>query len=313
VLLTGESGTGKEVFARHIHSQSPRHGAPFIAINCAAIPENLLEATLFGHEKGSFTGAQAAQAGKFEQAQGGTLLLDEISEMPLALQAKLLRVLQEREVDRVGGKKPIALDIRVLATSNRDMAREVAAGRFREDLYYRLNVFPLQIPALRERPADIVPLARHFAVQHGSPAARFAADAEALLAAHAWPGNVRELENAVQRALILAGGDTVAAEHLQLSIQFSPPPEMPQPPAAREEIRPEGSTLGVCPAGNPLGVQTAARPQAAPSNMRDLERQHILETLAAVNGSRKRAVELLGISERTLRYKLQQYRTAGAV
>jgi two-component system response regulator FlrC len=313
VLLTGESGTGKEVFARHIHSQSPRHGAPFIAINCAAIPENLLEATLFGHEKGSFTGAQAAQAGKFEQAEGGTLLLDEISEMPLALQAKLLRVLQEREVDRVGGKKPIALDIRVLATSNRDMAKEVAAGRFREDLYYRLNVFPLQIPSLRERPADIVPLARHFAARHGSPAARFAADAEALLAAHAWPGNVRELENAVQRALILAGGDTVAAEHLQLSIQFSPPPEMPQPPAAREEIRPEGSTLGVCPAGNPLGVQTAARPQAAPSNMRDLERQHILETLAAVNGSRKRAVELLGISERTLRYKLQQYRTAGAV
>ena len=294
VLLTGESGTGKEVFARHIHSQSPRHGAPFVAINCAAIPENLLEATLFGHEKGSFTGAQAAQAGKFEQAEGGTLLLDEISEMPLALQAKLLRVLQEREVERVGGKKPIPLDIRVLATSNRDMVKEVAAGRFREDLYYRLNVFPLQIPALRERPADIVPLARHFAVHHGSPAARFAAAAEALLAAHAWPGNVRELENAVQRALILAGGDTVATEHLQLSIQFSPPPEMPQWPAAKEEIK------AVLP------------PQAAPSNMRDLERQHILETLATVNGSRKRAVELLGISERTLRYKLQQYRTAGA-
>jgi len=295
VLLTGESGTGKEVFARHIHSQSPRHGAPFVAINCAAIPENLLEATLFGHEKGSFTGAQAAQAGKFEQAQGGTLLLDEISEMPLALQAKLLRVLQEREVERVGGKKPIPLDIRVLATSNRDMAKEVAAGRFREDLYYRLNVFPLQIPALRERPADIVPLARHFAALHGSPAARFAADAEALLAAHAWPGNVRELENAVQRALILAGGDAVAAEHLQLSLQFSAPAELPQLPVAHEEIRP------------------AERPQAAPSNMRDLERQHILETLAAVNGSRKRAVELLGISERTLRYKLQQYRTAGAI
>ncbi len=295
VLLTGESGTGKEVFARHIHAQSPRAAAPFVAINCAAIPENLLEATLFGHEKGSFTGAQAAQAGKFEQAQGGTLLLDEISEMPLALQAKLLRVLQEREVDRVGGRKPIALDIRVLATSNRDMAREVAAGRFREDLYYRLNVFPLQIPALRERPADIVPLARHFAAAHGSPAARFAADAEALLAAHAWPGNVRELENAVQRALILAAGDTVAAEHLQLSLQFASPQEMPQLPAVKEEI---------C---------SVERAQATPSSMRDLERQHILETLAAVNGSRKRAVELLGISERTLRYKLQQYRTAGAI
>ena len=295
VLLTGESGTGKEVFARHIHSQSPRHGAPFVAINCAAIPENLLEATLFGHEKGSFTGAQAAQAGKFEQAQGGTLLLDEISEMPLSLQAKLLRVLQEREVDRVGGKKPIALDIRVLATSNRDMAKEVAAGRFREDLYYRLNVFPLQIPALRERPADIVPLARHFAALHGSPAARFAADAEALLVAHAWPGNVRELENAVQRALILAGGDSVAAEHLQLSLQFSPPAEMTQP----SDVKQEKPSFDCAP--------------AAPSNMRDLERQHIIETLAAVNGSRKRAVELLGISERTLRYKLQQYRTAGAI
>ncbi|GIK46191.1 MAG: sigma-54-dependent Fis family transcriptional regulator [Betaproteobacteria bacterium] len=295
VLLTGESGTGKEVFARYIHGQSPRHGAPFVAINCAAIPENLLEATLFGHEKGSFTGAQAAQAGKFEQAQGGTLLLDEISEMPLGLQAKLLRVLQEREVERVGGKKPIPLDIRVLATSNRDMAKEVAAGRFREDLYYRLNVFPLQIPALRERPADIVPLARHFAALHGSAAARFAADAEALLAAHAWPGNVRELENAVQRALILAGGSTVAAEHLQLSLRFAPAAQAPQPPVALEEI------------------QASGRPQAAPANMRELERQHILETLAAVNGSRKRAVELLGISERTLRYKLQQYRTAGAL
>jgi two-component system response regulator FlrC len=295
VLLTGESGTGKEVFARYIHGQSPRHGAPFVAINCAAIPENLLEATLFGHEKGSFTGAQAAQAGKFEQAQGGTLLLDEISEMPLGLQAKLLRVLQEREVERVGGRKPIALDIRVLATSNRDMAQEVAAGRFREDLFYRLNVFPLQIPALRERPLDILPLARNFAAQHGNPAARFAVEAESLLAAHAWPGNVRELENTVQRALILAGGNTVGVEHLQLSLQFSAAAVAPAQPAVVTDIR------------------SAERPQAAPANMRDLERQHILDTLAAVNGSRKRAVELLGISERTLRYKLQQYRTAGAL
>ena len=301
VLLTGESGTGKEVFARYIHAQSSRAAAPFVAINCAAIPENLLEATLFGHEKGSFTGAQFASAGKFEQAQGGTLLLDEISEMPLALQAKLLRVLQEREVERVGGRKPIELNIRVLATSNRDMAKEVAAGRFREDLYYRLNVFPLRIPALRERPADIVPLARHFAAAYGSPAARFAAAAEALLAAHAWPGNVRELENAVQRALILAGGDAVEAEHLQLSLRFAVPPEMPAMPAAGEGIRPE-----------PASAPAATRALAS-SNMKDLERQHILDTLSAVGGSRKRAVELLGISERTLRYKLQQYRTAGAV
>ncbi|NWG32060.1 MAG: sigma-54-dependent Fis family transcriptional regulator, partial [Rhodocyclaceae bacterium] len=168
VLLTGESGTGKEVFARTIHDQSPRAKGPFVAINCAAIPDNLLEATLFGYEKGAFTGAQTAQAGKFEQADHGTLLLDEISEMPIALQAKLLRVLQEREVERVGGKKPIPVDIRVLATSNRDMAAEVAAGRFREDLYYRLNVFPLTIPPLRERPADIVPLAEHFLAVHGA-------------------------------------------------------------------------------------------------------------------------------------------------
>ena len=304
VMLSGESGTGKEVFARYLHQHSPRARGPFIAINCAAIPENLLEATLFGYEKGAFTGAQAAQPGKFEQAQGGTILLDEISEMPLGLQAKLLRVLQEREVERVGGKKPVALDIRVLATSNRDMAKEVAAGRFREDLYYRLNVFPLHVPALRERPADILPLARHFAALHGSPAARFASDAEGLLVAHTWPGNVRELENAVQRALILAGGDTVAAEHLQLSLQFPPPAEIPQPSDVKTETRYDGSALGTRPVDDP---------PAAPSNMRDLERQHIIGTLAAVNGSRKRAVELLGISERTLRYKLQQYRVAGVI
>ncbi len=307
VLLTGESGTGKEVFAHYIHAQSSRVDAPFIAINCAAIPDHLLEATLFGHEKGAYTGAQAAAVGKFEQAQGGTLLLDEISEMPLGLQAKLLRVLQEREVERVGGKKPIALNIRVLATSNRDMAKEVHAGRFREDLYYRLNVFPLHIPALRERPADIVPLARHFAAAHGSPAARFAADAEALLAAHSWPGNVRELENVVQRALILAGGDAVEVEHLQLSLQF-----MPSSAVSISTASAIAEQSGVPAAAWPIAPPVASL-GATPANMKDLERQHILDTLAAVNGSRKRAVELLGISERTLRYKLQHYRMAGAV
>jgi len=306
VLLTGESGTGKEVFAHYIHAQSSRSAAPFIAINCAAIPDHLLEATLFGHEKGAYTGAQSAAAGKFEQAQGGTLLLDEISEMPLGLQAKLLRVLQEREVERVGGKKPIALNIRVLATSNRDMAKEVQAGRFREDLYYRLNVFPLQIPALRERPADIVPLARHFAAAHGSRSARFAAAADALLAAHSWPGNVRELENVVQRALILAGGDTVDVEHLQLSLQFLPP----------SAAGPTANTNSQQPAVQPVlqpNTWSEAPASTMPANMKDRERQHILETLAAVGGSRKRAVELLGISERTLRYKLQHYRMVGAV
>lgn len=293
VLLTGESGTGKEVFARYIHDQSQRAKGPFVAINCAAIPDNLLEATLFGHEKGAFTGAQNAQAGKFEQADGGTLLLDEISEMPLALQAKLLRVLQEREVERVGGKRPTAVDIRVLATSNRDMAAEVAAGRFREDLYYRLNVFPLAIPALRERPGDIVPLAEHFLALHGARlgrVARLSAGAAAKLAAHPWPGNVRELENVMQRALILVPGDVIEAEHLMLA--SSATPAAPAPAAVSPE-------------------PTFPAPHAPSANMKDLERQHILDTLAKVGGSRKKAIELLGISERTLRYKLAQYREEG--
>jgi two-component system response regulator FlrC len=312
VLLTGESGTGKEVFARYIHDQSLRSKGAFVAINCAAIPDNLLEATLFGHEKGAFTGAQSAQAGKFEQADKGTLLLDEISEMPLALQAKLLRVLQEREVERVGGKKPVPVDIRVLATSNRDMASEVAAGRFREDLYYRLNVFPLAIPSLRERPGDIVPLARHFLAMHGTRlgrSARLSDCAAAKLAAHAWPGNVRELENVMQRALILAPGDVIEAEHLLLPTAVDAPvavgPLVPAvtvapavPPAPTFSLPPE-------PAVQPVV------PPAIPANMKDLERQHILETLAKVGGSRKKAIELLGISERTLRYKLAQYREEG--
>jgi two-component system, response regulator FlrC len=295
VLLTGESGTGKEVFARYIHDQSARAKGPFIAINCAAIPDTLLEATLFGHEKGAYTGAQGAQAGKFEQANGGTLLLDEISEMPLSLQAKLLRVLQEREVERVGGKRPVSLDIRVLATSNRDMMAEVAAGRFREDLFYRLNVFPLRIPALRERPADILPLARHVLALHGGRLgrmARLSAGAEAKLAAYAWPGNVRELENVIQRALIMASGEVIEAESLPIA----------GPVVAV-------ATASVATSAEPA-ASVAAKPTTpvSPANMRDMERQHILETLAKVGGSRKKAVELLGISERTLRYKLAQYR-----
>ena len=307
VLLTGESGTGKEVFARYIHDQSPRARGPFVAINCAAIPDNLLEATLFGYEKGAFTGAQSAQAGKFEQADKGTLLLDEISEMPLGLQAKLLRVLQEREVERVGGKKPVPIDIRVLATSNRDMAAEVAAGRFREDLFYRLNVFPLEIPALRARPGDIVPLAGHFLNLHGARlgrVARLGAAAAAKLAAHAWPGNVRELENVMQRALILAPGDLVEAEHLLLP--GSGASGMPVPAVAASALPSAPTASGAAPqAGQPVVSS------GAPANMKDLERQHILDTLAKVGGSRKKAIELLGISERTLRYKLAQYRDEG--
>jgi len=288
VLLTGESGSGKEVFARYIHDQSARAKGPFVAINCAAIPDSLLEATLFGHERGAYTGAQAAQAGKFEQANGGTLLLDEISEMPLGLQAKLLRVLQEREVERVGGKKPVPLDIRILATSNRDMTAEAKAGRFREDLYYRLNVFPLAIPSLRERPGDILPLARYFLALHGGRlgrVVRLSPAAEAKLAAHTWPGNVRELENAIQRSLILAPTETIEPEFLPLGGAAS----LSELPLAAPPVATPG-------------------PPGIPANMKDLERQHILETLAKVGGSRKRAVELLGISERTLRYKLAQYR-----
>lgn len=304
VLLTGESGVGKEVFARYIHEQSARAKGVFVAINCAAIPENLLEATLFGYEKGAFTGAQTAQAGKFEQANGGTLLLDEISEMPLGLQAKLLRVLQEREVERVGGKKPVPLDIRILATSNRDMTREVRTGRFREDLFYRLNVFPLEIPPLRERPGDIVPLARIVLAKMAAAAPRaagFAAAAEARLLAHAWPGNVRELENVVQRALILEAGEVIEAESLPLD--FTSPVSSATTSTAADKFSATVPPAPIFPANQ---VATSV-----PTDMKTLERQHIQEVLACVGGSRKKAVAILGISERTLRYKLNQYREEG--
>jgi len=298
VLLTGESGVGKEVVARYIHRHSARAAGPFVAINCAAIPDSLLEATLFGYEKGAFTGAQQAQAGKFEQAQNGTLLLDEVTEMPLGLQAKLLRVLQEREVERVGGKKPVALDIRVVATSNRNMAEAVAKGVFREDLFYRLNVFPVDIPSLRERPLDILSLGRHFLLEHGQRFARsgvtFSSQAEAAMQAYDWPGNVRELENVVQRALILASGNEISAKDLKLPIVFA---------AKASEA---GPTIDEA-----VFAESAHEMPKKVDNMRDLEREHILRTLAEVGGSRRLAVERLGISERTLRYKLQQYREEG--
>ncbi len=297
VLLTGESGVGKEVVARYIHNHSARRAGPFVAINCAAIPDSLLEATLFGYEKGAFTGAQQAQAGKFEQAQDGTLLLDEVTEMPLALQAKLLRVLQEREVERVGGKRPVPLNIRLIATSNRDMAEAVAKGVLREDVYYRLNVFPWLSPALRQRPDDIVPRAVRFLAEHGGRSGRsglrLAPSAEIALRSYSWPGNVRELENVMQRAVILATGDTVEAEALHLPATLVPAGVVPVAPAA------------------PNLPALPQAPTARTDNMRDLEREHILETLASVGGSRKLAGERLGMSERTLRYKLKQYREAG--
>lgn len=298
VLLTGESGVGKEVVARFIHRNSARRDGAFVAINCAAIPDSLLEATLFGYEKGAFTGAQQAQAGKFEQAQDGTLLLDEVTEMPMSLQAKLLRVLQEREVERVGGKKPVPLNIRIIATSNRDMADAVAKGGFREDLYYRLNVFPVEIPALRQRREDIVPIARHFVVDHGGRLGRSGVSlspaAEAALATHDWPGNVRELDNVIQRALILSSGPSIGPEHLRL---------VPKP-----GVDPAPVAVSHSPAGQASGLHDGEK---RADNMKDLERDHILHTLAEVGGSRKLAIERLGISERTLRYKLQQYRDEG--
>src|SRR5262245_59618224 len=219
VLIAGESGTGKEVLARFIHRNSPRADRAFVAVNCAAIPENMLEAILFGYERGAFTGAHAAHPGKFEQAQGGTLLLDEVTEMPLGLQAKLLRVLQEREVERLGGRTPVALDVRVLATTNRNLRSEVAAGRFREDLYYRLNVFPLSTAALRERRDDVLPLAMRLLgarCRAGERIPALSADAAHLLLTYPWPGNVRELDNVMQRALILAMGPVIEAEHIQM-------------------------------------------------------------------------------------------------
>ncbi len=219
VLISGESGTGKEVLARFIHRQSPRAARPFVAVNCAAIPESLLEALLFGYERGAFTGATNAHPGKFEQAQGGTLLLDEISEMPLGLQAKLLRVLQEREVERLGGRGSLALDVRVVATTNRNLRNEVAAGRFREDLYYRLNVFPLNLLPLRERRDDILPIAMQllaWRVKPGQSIPALSADSAHVLLTYRWPGNARELDNVLQRALILCTGPVVGPEHLEL-------------------------------------------------------------------------------------------------
>jgi two-component system response regulator FlrC len=295
VLISGESGTGKEVLARFIHQQSTRASQPFVAINCAAIPDNMLEATLFGHEKGSFTGAIAAQAGKFEQADGGTLLLDEISEMPLGLQAKLLRVLQEREVERVGGRKPIALDIRVVATTNRDLAEEVAAGRFREDLFYRLSVFPLAWRPLRERSADILPLAERLLARHVNKMkhapVRLSPEAKACLQGYAWPGNVRELDNAIQRALILQQGGVIEAADFCLAGAM---PMFTAAPRSATPAQPVAEAVGG------LG-----------DDMRRHEFQMIIDTLRSERGRRKEAAERLGISPRTLRYKLAQMRDAG--
>jgi two-component system response regulator FlrC len=325
VLIVGESGTGKEVLARFIHRVSLRSSGPFVGVNCAAIPENMLEAILFGYERGAFTGAHTTHPGKFEQAQGGTLLLDEITEMPLGLQAKLLRVLQEREVERLGGRTPIPLELRVLATTNRRLREEVAAGRFREDLYYRLNVFPLGLAPLRQRRDDILPLAMQLLglrSRPGEPIPALSAEAAQRLLTYAWPGNVRELDNLLQRALILVNGPVIAAEH----IQFEPAPDVPiNPPAVAAAVTALQGTA-TCEAeavreaatcGSPapaLAQESAAGDEGRGSlaaSLGQVERNVLLDALRAGSGTRREIAERLGISPRTLRYKLARLRAAG--
>ena len=289
VLITGESGTGKEVLARHIHNMSRRAAGPFVALNCAAIPDNLLESELFGHEKGAFSGAVARRIGKFEAAHGGTLLLDEISEMDVRLQAKLLRALQEREIDRLGGGAPVKVNVRILATTNRDLPAEVQRGTFREDLYFRLNVVSLRIPPLRERPGDIAALAEHFvrryAEVNGLPFRPLSREALLRLGSHSWRGNVRELENTVHRAVLLAEGDLIGIE----AIELGPPATAVQP--ARAGAGGVASLVG--------------------RRMEEVERDLIIETLGHTLGNRTHAATILGISIRALRNKLRDYAAQG--
>lgn len=297
IMITGQSGTGKEVLARYIHNNSLRENAPFVAINCAAIPENMLEATLFGYEKGAYTGAYKASPGKFELAQGGTILLDEISEMDIGLQAKLLRVLQEKEVERLGGNKVIELNVRVLATSNRDMLEVVADGKFREDLYYRLNVFPLHLLSLSERPDDIIPLTSKLLEKHALSSHRaipeLQTEAMQKLESYSWPGNVRELDNVVQRALILQPGDVISENdiHFEAARRATSKPHVVAKNIEVESVDENSESLT--------------------GDLKQREWNLILGAIKSAKGSRKMTAEKLGISERTLRYKLARMRDAG--
>jgi DNA-binding NtrC family response regulator len=308
VLVTGDSGTGKEVLARHIHARSRRAKAAFVALNCAAIPENLLESELFGHEKGAFSGAVARRVGKFEAADGGTLLLDEIGEMDIRLQAKLLRALQEREIDRIGGSAPVKVDVRILATTNRDLLAEVAAGRFREDLYFRLNVISLHVPPLRERPQDIQALADHFARRfaevNGLPNRPLSEGARHRLAGHAWRGNVRELENTLHRAVLLAHGDWIEADSIEVAPARLPAGQMP-PQIAAQQVS-AGQVQSTAPEPGATGVASLVG-----RRMEEVERDLILETLHHTLGNRTHAATILGISIRALRNKLRDYSAAG--
>ena len=297
VLITGESGTGKEVVARYLHTRSNRSKKPFICVNCAAIPENLLESELFGHEKGAFTGAVARRIGKFEEATGGTLLLDEISEMDVRLQAKLLRAIQERVIDRVGGTRPVPVDIRIVATSNRNLAEAAREGKFREDLLFRLNVVNLKIPPLRERPADVIELAQFFAKKYadlnGVPVRPLSAEARKALALHRWPGNVRELENTIHRAVLLASGPEIGVDGILT------------PDGARLDQARSGAVAHAAFAAEQMTRSLVGRTVA------DVERDLILETLKHCLGNRTHAANILGISIRTLRNKLNEYSADG--
>lgn len=320
VMVLGPSGSGKEVMSRYIHNNSQRSEGPFVAINCAAIPDNMLEATLFGYEKGAFTGAVQACPGKFEQAQGGTILLDEISEMDLNLQAKLLRVLQEREVERLGGRKSIKLDVRILATSNRDLKRYVEEGNFREDLYYRLNVFPITWPALKERKGDIAPIAKHLLERHcqkqGLPVPRLTQEATTKLESYPWPGNVRELDNVIQRALILAEEHNITAEDILLEgVDWSDASGLQDIVSGEAPtIKPEQQIASINePQELPISQdnEISSTSSGLGGELREQEYIIILETIKACDGKRKDVAEKLGISPRTLRYKLAKMRDAG--
>jgi DNA-binding NtrC family response regulator len=314
VLISGESGTGKELVARRIHAKSRRAAGPFVALNCAALPESLLESELFGHEKGAFSGAVAQRKGKFEQAEHGTLLLDEIGEMDLRLQAKLLRAIQEREIDRLGGKHPVRVDVRILAATNRDLMAEVRAGRFREDLYFRLDVVRLRLPPLRERRGDILPLAKAFAARFATvndvPLRPLSAAAISALQVYGWPGNVREMENAMHRAVLMAEGPEIGLDAIDLA---SPPPALGAAVSSGSQHRPAPPA-----ARHPAGAQPRAAPSTSDGiaalvgrSMEEVERDLILGTLAHCLGNRTRAAEVLGISIRALRNKLQDYRAIG--
>ncbi len=333
VMITGDSGTGKEVVAQYIHKHSNRSANPFVAINCAAIPENMLEATLFGYEKGAYTGAYKSSPGKFEQAQGGTLLLDEISEMDLGLQAKLLRVLQEREVERLGGNKIIDLDVRVLATSNRNMLEEVKKGNFREDLFYRLNVFPLQIHSLHNRRKDIVPLAEHIMTKNarsmGIAIPKLTLTACNKLEAYPWPGNVRELDNVIQRAMILHKNEKITEEDIYFPLDADSPAfssaslnanlmntDKEREDEAEKTSIEEYKITGKADAAEEFSIASNAggseqNKDSLNGGLRHHEWDLILQAIKDTKGSRKDTAEKLGISQRTLRYKLARMRKEG--